>query len=1074
MRLLRWGRGGIALAALLLAASPGGGAATQPGRASVPPAKRPPPSVPGQLIVGFKHGVTRARESSALAAAGARVKIRMPDIGAILATAPGRRDAAIARLRRDPTIRYAEPNLLLHASDARLVPNDPGFQNLWGLDNFGQTVNFVPGTPDADIDAPEAWAVTTGSPDVTVAVVDTGIDYTHPDLAANIWLNPGENCPGCRNDGIDNDHNGYVDDWRGWDFVNNDNDPMDDHGHGTHVAGTIGAVGDNGIGVAGVNWHVKLMPLKFLDATGSGTTADAIRAVLYAADEGAVATNNSYGGDGYSQAFADAIAYADSRGSLFVAAAGNSSANTDSSPNYPSSYDLPNVISVAATNSSDGLAWFSNYGRRSVDLGAPGDNVYSTVPGASYAFESGTSMATPHVTGAAALVKSRFPNATDVGIKALLLRSVDPLSSLTNRTTTGGRLNVNDAVECAGAPQAWLEAPTPGFVAAVGSSIPITAIGAVCGDPAGVSVQATVNGDPVALTSRGDGLYTGTYVPSAPGQLTVSFSASAGGLTDTATASGSVPTPIVPGGDPVTVTTTVPGQDAVLAFAGAGSQRVSLAVTGVTIGNSICCSTKVSILNPDGSALVPPTYVGTSGGFLDTRSLPTNGTYTVVVDPQGTATGSATLTLYDVPADASGSIVPGASPVTATTTVPGQNVQLSFSGSTGRRVSLSLSGVTFGSSTCCSTKVSILNPDGSALVSPTYVGTSGAFIDTRTLPANGTYTAVVDPQGAATGSATLTLYDVPPDAAGSIFPGDGPVTATTTVPGQNAQLSFDGVSGQRVSLAVGPSCCYLKVSILGPGGTTLMPSTYLGTSGFVDTRTLPANGTYIIVIDPQGAATGNTTLSLYDVPADASGTIVPGGASATVTTRVPGQNAQLSFSGSAGRRVSLKVNASCCSLKVSVLNPDGSTLVPASYAGSGTFLDTRTLPASGAYTIVVDPQGAATGSVTMTLYDVPPDVTAPIVVGGPSVTVSTTVPGQNAQLSFSGLAGQTVNLQASRVTILISRVSILAPDGQAVVPPTLVFTSGRTFTTSLPATGTYTIVVDPDSANVGSMTLTLT
>ena len=1072
MRLLRWACGGIGLAVLLLAGSPASGAAPRAGRAPAPP-PRPPPSVPGELIVGFKHGVTRAREGTALAAVGAHVKLRMPDIGAVLASAPGKRNAAIGRLRRDPAVRYAEPNFLLHATDARVVPDDPGFQNLWGLDNFGQTVNFVPGMPDADIDAPEAWAATTGSPDVTVGVVDTGIDYTHPDLAANVWLNPGENCPGCRNDGIDNDHDGYVDDWRGWDFVNNDNDPMDDHGHGTHVSGTIGAVGNNGIGVAGVNWQVKLMALKFLDASGSGTTADAIRATLYAADEGAVATNNSYGGDGYSQAFADAIAYADSRGSLFVAAAGNSSLNTDSSPNYPSSYALPNVISVAATNSSDGLAWFSNYGKRSVDLGAPGDNVYSTVPGASYAFESGTSMATPHVTGAAALLKSRFPNASDVGTKALLLRSVDPLPSLAGRTTTGGRLNVNDAVQCAGAPQALLEAPVPGFVAAVGSPVAITAIGASCGDPAGVTVSATVNGDPVALTSRGDGLYSATYVPNAPGQVTVGFSASAGGLTDAATASGSVPTPIVPGGDPVTVTTTVPGQDAVLAFAGAASQRVSLAVSGVTIGTSICCSAKVSILNPDGSALVAPTYVGTSGGFLDTRSLPANGTYTVVVDPQGTATGSASLTLYDVPADASGPIVPGGSPVTATTTVPGQNAQLAFSGSAGGRVSLNVSGVTIGTSTCCSTKVSILSPDGSTLVPPTLVGTNGGFLDTRSLPASGTYSVVVDPQGAATGSATLTLYDVPADAPGSIAPGGGPVTATTAVPGQNAQLSFAGSSGQRVSLAVGPSCCTLKVSILGPGGSTLVPSTYLGTSGFIDTRALPANGTYTIVIDPQGAATGSATLTLYDVPADATGSIVAGGASATVTTRVPGQNAQLSFSGAAGRRVSLKVNASCCTIKVSVLNPDGSTLVPATYAGSGTFIDTRTLPAGGAYTIVVDPQGAATGSVTFTLYDVPPDLTAPIVVGGPSVTVTTTVPGQNAQLSFTGLAGQTVNLQASRDTILISRISILGPDGQAVVPPTLVFTSGRTFTASLPATGTYTIVVDPDSAYVGSMTLTL-
>src|SRR5919201_796577 len=266
MRLLRRGCGCIALVAVLVLVGPSGRATT--------------------------HAASR------LAAVGARVKMPLRDIGAVVAAAPGRRDSAIAHLRGDSAVRYAEPNFRVQAGDARVVPNDAGFQSLWGFDNFGQTVNFVPGTPDADIDAPEAWTVTTGSPEVSVGVVDTGIDYTHPDLAANIWLNPGENCPGCRNDGIDNDGNGYVDDWRGWDFVNNDNDAMDDNGHGTHVGGTIGAVGNNAIGVAGVNWQVKLMPLKFLGADGSGTTADAIRAVLYAADEGAVATNNSYGGDG--------------------------------------------------------------------------------------------------------------------------------------------------------------------------------------------------------------------------------------------------------------------------------------------------------------------------------------------------------------------------------------------------------------------------------------------------------------------------------------------------------------------------------------------------------------------------------------------------------------------------------------------------------------------------------------------------------------------------------------------------------------------------------------------------------
>src|SRR6266540_429935 len=302
----------------------------------------------------------------------------------------------------------------------------------------------------------QIWGVSTGSRNVVVGVIDTGVDFGHPDLAPTMWINPGEDCPGCRANGVDDDGNGYVDDWRGWDFVNHDNDPFDDAGHGTHVAGTIGAAGNNGIGISGVNWNVSIMALKFLSASGTGSTADAVSAILYASAEGAVVTNNSWGGEDFSQALRDAIAAADASGSLFVAAAGNSFADTDTEPNYPSSFDLPNVVSVAATDASDRRAWFSNYGRRTVDLGAPGTNIYSTWPGRSYRYEDGTSMATPHVSGAAALAKAAFPDATAVGLKALLLRTVDPNSALAASSTTGGRLNVNSAVRCSAAPQVWV------------------------------------------------------------------------------------------------------------------------------------------------------------------------------------------------------------------------------------------------------------------------------------------------------------------------------------------------------------------------------------------------------------------------------------------------------------------------------------------------------------------------------------------------------------------------------------------------------------------------------------------
>jgi len=395
-----------------------------------------PAFVPGELLMKFKPGASGLERASARAQLNA-VKVHQFRSGAEhWRLGPGRSvESAVEALRHNPNVQYAEPNYVVNLD---LVPNDPRLNELWGMINTGQTG----GTPDADIDADMAWTVSTGSSNVVVGVIDTGVDYNHPELAANIWTNPGE-IPG---NGIDDDNNGYVDDVHGYDFYNHDGDPIDDHYHGTHVSGTIGAVGDNNIGVVGVNWHVKIMGLKFLSSGGSGSTAGAIEAVDYSVMMGVDMTSNSWGGGGFSQALYDSIQAAGVANMAFVAASGNNGANTDTSPHYPSAYDLSNIISVAATDHNDLKASFSNYGATTVDLGAPGVDILSTEPGNSYGLLSGTSMATPHVSGVCALIRSVSPGIPVAQLKSVLLAATDPIPSMNGITVSGGRLNAFFAI----------------------------------------------------------------------------------------------------------------------------------------------------------------------------------------------------------------------------------------------------------------------------------------------------------------------------------------------------------------------------------------------------------------------------------------------------------------------------------------------------------------------------------------------------------------------------------------------------------------------------------------------------
>tara|TARA_B100000519_G_scaffold32236_1_gene22479 strand:- start:18767 stop:21253 length:2487 start_codon:yes stop_codon:yes gene_type:complete len=403
------------------------------------------------IIVVYKESATSADKMSARALVGASIADMNADgrddkfshlmkgrIAKFQLQGMSVKDA-ISKLQGNPAIAIAEPNFIWSV-DA--TPNDEFYELLYAMNNTGQTG----GTADADIDAAEAWDISTGSSDVVVGVIDTGVQYDHPDLVNNMWMNPGE----IAGNGIDDDGNGYIDDIYGIDTVNGDSDPYDDQGHGTHVSGTIGAEGNNSIGVVGVNHDVSIVGCKFLAADGFGSTEGAIACIDYmvalkADGVNIKALNNSWGGGSYSAALEASIQAAADADILFVAAAGNDGVNNDNSPHYPSSYEVDNVLAVASTNHNDGDSGYS-YGLMSVDMGAPGTDIGSTYVDDSYVYASGTSMATPHVAGAAALVWSVNPTLSAVEVKALLMETGDDNAFLTGKSVSGKRLNVYNAL----------------------------------------------------------------------------------------------------------------------------------------------------------------------------------------------------------------------------------------------------------------------------------------------------------------------------------------------------------------------------------------------------------------------------------------------------------------------------------------------------------------------------------------------------------------------------------------------------------------------------------------------------
>ncbi|MBC7421109.1 MAG: S8 family serine peptidase [Bdellovibrio sp.] len=404
--------------------------------------RKPADAVPGEYVVRLKKNINKFNTMQLSQSLRASIKSVIPSLHIVVVKRPvfETTNSAVKSLAENPMVDVVEPNYIYKANQ---VPNDPMLGQLWGFKNSGQADSGGKvGIAGVDIDVEKAWDIETGSKNMIVAVIDTGIDFNHPDLKDNLWTNLAE-ANGVA--GVDDDGNGVIDDIHGFNSITGTGNAQDDQGHGSHCAGTIGAKGDDGKGIVGINWNVQLMAVKFLDANGSGTLENAIKSIDYATRMGAKVLSNSWGGGDFSQTLFDVIDASSKAGAIFIAAAGNDGSNNDDVAAYPASFEVENVLSVAAINNRGELADFSNYGKKLVHLGAPGVNIYSSTGGA-YDSWSGTSMATPHVSGVAALVWAHEPTLTAVELKHRLMQSARPIAGLRNKTQTGGLLNAYNAL----------------------------------------------------------------------------------------------------------------------------------------------------------------------------------------------------------------------------------------------------------------------------------------------------------------------------------------------------------------------------------------------------------------------------------------------------------------------------------------------------------------------------------------------------------------------------------------------------------------------------------------------------
>jgi hypothetical protein len=523
------------------------------------------------------------------------------------------------------------------------------------------------------------------------------------------------------------------------------------------------------------------------------------------------------------------------------------------------------------------------------------------------------------------------------------------------------------------------------------------------------------------------------------------------------------PTAALTSGNPGTLMTTTPGQNASFTFSGTAGWNLSLKLTNVSTP-----ILNVIVKNPDGTTLMPA--LGVVGSkWIEPLDLTQTGTYTIKVDPQSFAKGTQTLTAWTFHGDQSASTSADGSTHTFNLATPGQNGSLYVSATNGDKLSFTFTGITVPAG-----KMWIKNPDGTVLVASQSLSGSGIMVEPIVVTQTGDYHVFLNPDTFTTGSVTVRAYTVPPDMVHDVAVDGTPDSMVFAIPGQNGKIRFSGTTGQVVSINLGSSVAATGYQLLKPNGTVLVSGSFDASGGFIDPLTLPADGTYKLVLDPQSFSLGTVTTTLYNVPADATAAGALG--STTVNTvSTPGQNAAMTFAGTNGQRVSL--TASAVTIPNSVVwieRPNGVSLAQFSTGTSGHYMSPVTLPQTGTYTVHIDPQGSGTGQMSLDPEVVPGDPVYPILANGVLVSGTNGGAGQNALFPFTGSAGQKISLVVSNSTMGSAGVSILKPDGTTLVSSFSIGSgSGYVDTTSLPVNGTYTIKADPSGTNVGSVDMRL-